>query len=234
MTKVQNLVGQKFGLLTVIELDHPVQKINEKGQKDGILYYYKCLCECGQEKIVNGFYLLGNRVKSCGCLKHKGTHFTHGLGKPDTFSHWVNMKTRCLNKNNVKYKNYGGRGITICDEWLSFENFHYWTINNGFNKDLTLERIDVNGNYEPSNCTWITMEQQAKNKRNSKIITYNGLTMNVAEWSKYLGLGRETVRERLKNGWSIKDALSPKKRSREGRWANGKPIRTPKTYFGTN
>ena len=161
-------------------------------------------------------------------------HFTHRLGKPKTYSHWVNMKTRCLNKNNVKYKSYGGRGITICTEWLKFENFHYWAINNGFKKELTLERIDVNGNYCPENCTWITMEQQAKNKRNSKIITYNGLTMNVAEWSRYLGLGKETVRERLKKGWNIQDALSPKKRSREGRWTNGKPIRTPKTDFDTN
>ncbi len=143
-------------------------------------------------------------------------HFTHRLGKPSTYSHWVNMKTRCLNKNNVKYKSYGGRGITICDEWLSFENFHYWAINNGFREDLTLERIDVNGNYEPNNCTWITMEQQAKNKRNVANYTFNGKSMNINEWTKYLGFGKETIRERLKRGWTIEEALSKplKKRGR--------------------
>lgn len=143
----------------------------------------------------------------------KKGHYTHGLGKPKTYSHWVNMKTRCLNKNNVKYKNYGGRGITICDEWINnFANFHYWALNNGFEEGLSLDRIDVNGNYEPNNCRWITMTEQAKNKRNNKNITYKGLTMNCAEWSKYLGLGKETVRERFKKGWNIERTLQPLKR----------------------
>lgn len=135
-------------------------------------------------------------------------HYTHGLGKPKTYSHWVNMKTRCLNKNNVKYKDYGGRGIKVCDEWLNFENFHYWAINNGFKSDLTLERINVNGNYEPNNCKWIPMIEQAKNKRNSRLITYNGITDTIQGWTKRLNFKKNTLRARLNNNWSVEKAFT--------------------------
>ena len=208
MLKHQDLTGQKFGLLTVIKLDHTVQKFNEKRQKNGILYFYKCICECGQEKIVNGYYLMSNKVKSCGCLKHKGTNFSHRLGRPDTYSHWSNIKTRCFNKNNKKYKSYGGRGITVCKEWLDFKNFHYWAINNGYKKGLSIERIDVNGNYEPDNCKWIPMEQQSKNRRCVINYSLNGKKMNINEWTKFLGCGKETIRERIKRGWTIEKALT--------------------------
>ena len=133
----------------------------------------------------------------------------HGLGKPKTYSHWYNMKTRCFNKNNIKYKDYGGRGITVFKEWIEFKNFHFWAIANGFKEGLSLERVDVNGNYCPENCTWITMAEQAKNKRNVILYTYNGLTMHAADWGKYLKLGKETVRNRIKNGWSLERALQP-------------------------
>lgn len=134
-------------------------------------------------------------------------HTTHGLGKPPLYSHWVNMKTRCLNKNNAKYKIYGGRGITICEEWLDFKNFHDWAMSNGFIDGLTLERIDVNGNYCPENCTWIPMVEQAKNKRTCTYLIHNGMRDTVAGWTKRMGYGRETIRERLKRGWSVKRAI---------------------------
>ena len=136
-------------------------------------------------------------------------HKTHGLGKPKTYSHWYNMKTRCFNKNNAKYKNYGGRGITVCDEWISFVNFHNWAINNGFEEGLTLERIDVNGNYCPENCTWIPMSQQAKNRRVNRMITYNGITDTIRGWTIRLGFKKETLRNRLNYyGWSVERALT--------------------------
>lgn len=136
-------------------------------------------------------------------------HKTHGLGKPATYSHWYNMKTRCFNKNNHKYKDYGARGITVCNEWVSFVNFHNWAMNNGFEEGLTLERIDVNGNYCPENCTWIPMAQQAKNKRTSRLITYNGITDTIQGWTKRLGFKKETLRNRLNYyGWSVEDALT--------------------------
>lgn len=139
----------------------------------------------------------------------KKGHITHGLGKPPTYSHWYNMKTRCFNQNNPKYKNYGARGITVCKEWISFVNFHNWAISNGFRKDLTLERIDVNSNYCPENCTWIPMEQQAKNKRTNRMITYNGITNTINGWAKRLGFKKETIRNRLNYlGWSVEKALT--------------------------
>lgn len=133
----------------------------------------------------------------------------HGLGKPATYSHWYNMKTRCFNKNNPKYKDYGGRGITVCEDWISFVNFHNWAITHGFEEGLTLERIDVNGNYCPENCTWITMAQQAKNRRVNKMITYNGITDTVRGWTIRLGFKKETLRNRLNYyGWSVERALT--------------------------
>lgn len=135
-------------------------------------------------------------------------HTTHGLGKPPLYSHWVNMKTRCFNKNNAKYKDYGGRGITICQEWLNFKIFYEWAMNNGYRKGLSIERIDVNGNYCPENCTWITMAEQARNKRTCKYITFNGITDTVTGWTNRVGFARETIRERLKRGWTVEQALT--------------------------
>lgn len=136
-------------------------------------------------------------------------HYTHGLGKPATYSHWYNMKTRCLNKNNPKYKRYGARGIKICDEWLNFKNFHEWAINNGFKDGLTIERIDNNGDYCPENCKWIPMAEQAKNKECNIMITYNGITDTLQGWTKRLGFKKNTLRARICDyGWSIEKALT--------------------------
>lgn len=133
---------------------------------------------------------------------------THGLGKPPLYSHWVNMKTRCFNKNNPKYKDYGARGITICEEWLDFKVFYEWAMSHGYAEGLSIERIDVDGNYCPDNCKWITMSEQAKNKRTNVYLTYNGITDTVAGWTKRIGCGRETLRERLKRGWSVEKTLT--------------------------
>lgn len=136
-------------------------------------------------------------------------HVTHGLGKPKTYSHWVNMKTRCLNPRNGKYKDYGARGIKICEEWFDFAKFHNWAIANGFDPNLTLDRIDVNGNYCPENCRWITHAKQASNKRTNVFITYNGITDTVTGWTKRLGFKKNTLQARLKTyGWSVEKALS--------------------------
>ena len=136
---------------------------------------------------------------------------THGLGKPPTYSHWVNMKTRCFNKNSKKYPRYGGRGITICQEWLDFKNFHEWAMSHGFKPGLSIERIDNNGNYEPSNCCWITMAEQAKNKYTNHYITYNGVTDTIKGWTKRLGLKKNTLYARINDyGWPIEKALTTK------------------------
>lgn len=142
-------------------------------------------------------------------------HTKHGLRHHPLYSHWVNMKTRCLNKNNVKYKNYGGRGITICEEWFDFKKFYDWAMSNGYKQGLSIERINVNGNYCPENCTWITMIEQASNKTTNTYIEYNGIRDTVSGWTRRMGYGKETIRERLKKGWTVERAINTKPHGRE-------------------
>lgn len=151
----KDLTGQKFTHLTPIEY-----VIGSK---------WRCRCDCGNEVIVATCHLTTGHTKSCGCLKHKAYHVTHGLGKPDTYSHWYNIKTRCFNKNHPRYKDWGGRGITMCDEWRNdFKAFHEYVTNlpnynvDGFD---SIDRIDNNGNYEPGNIRWATILMQNRNRR---------------------------------------------------------------------
>lgn len=156
-----DLTGFKFGKLKVIEESYI------KNYK----HYWLCKCECGNECIVCSSDLTIGKTKSCGCLKHKSYHITHGLGKPkETYSHWYNIKTRCFNKNHPRYKDWGGRGIIMCDEWKNdFKSFHnYVTSLEHFGEDgyNSIDRIDNNGNYEPGNIRWATVKMQNNNKRN--------------------------------------------------------------------
>ena len=122
------------------------------------------------------------------------------------------MKQRCYNKNSKSYKNYGGRGIKICDEWLSkengFLNFYNWAINNGYNSNLSIDRIDNNGNYEPSNCRWVNNLIQSNNRRNNRKLTFNGDTLNISEWAKKYNLTISTINHRLDRGWSVEKTLT--------------------------
>lgn len=195
--KLIDLTGQKFGRLTVIKymgLD--------KNHKSTWL----CRCECGNEKIIRKSDLTSGNTKSCGCYIKEITSKrskTHGLKKSPIYNIWQNMKKRCYNKNCKSYKDYGARGIKICDEWLNIINFHNWAITNGYKKGLSIERVDVNGNYEPSNCTWIPLEEQARNKRSNHLITCNGETHCIAEWAEILGIKRHKIEDRInKLKWS--------------------------------
>ena len=122
---------------------------------------------------------------------------------------WKNMKQRCYNKNHKSYHNYGGRGIEICDEWKNnFSKFHKWAIDNGYNPnaprgECTIDRINVNGNYEPSNCRWISNIEQQQNKRNNNLVTYKGETKTVTQWEKEINISRRTICRRLKEGLDI-------------------------------
>ena len=151
-----NLIGQKFGMLI------PVKYISGS--------MWLCKCDCGNESIVKTAKLTSGHTQSCGCLKHKGYHYTHRLGKPDTYSHWYNIKSRCFNKNHPRYKDWGGRGITMCDEWKNdFSKFHNYVItlpNYGEPGYTSIDRIDNNGGYKPGNIRWATSVMQNNNKRN--------------------------------------------------------------------
>ena len=127
----------------------------------------------------------------------------HGLSKTSLHKRWRSIKDRCLNPNCSRYMDYGGRGITICDEWRnSFENFRDWAFSHGYEESLTIDRINVDGNYEPDNCRWIPLSEQNMNKRNSHFLTVNGETHTLTEWSKITGISFSALKYRLKNGVS--------------------------------
>jgi hypothetical protein len=150
--KYQIEIGSKYGKLTVI-----------KEIKNGGKYSYLCLCECGKQVIKSKYYLCRSKGVSCGC--NRG-YKTHGLSRSRIYKTWEDMKTRCYNPNCRNYHNYGGRGIIVCEEWKNdFVVFYNWAMANGYTDELTIERVDVNGNYCPENCTWISLSEQSKNKR---------------------------------------------------------------------
>ena len=157
----ESVIGRIFDRLTVIGLSH-ISKYRES--------YYTCRCECGNVTVVAGGSLNGH-TRSCGCLNIENKT-THGLSHHPLYQIWVNMCRRCTNENDVSFENYGKRNIQVCWEWLnSVETFYNWAIQNGFKPGLTIERIDVNGNYCPENCTWIPGEMQARNTRRTKLNT---------------------------------------------------------------
>lgn len=128
---------------------------------------------------------------------------------------WQNMVWRCYRKEHTSYKYYGGRGIKVCEEWQKFEPFYHWAISNGYADNLTIDRINVNGDYEPSNCRWATMKAQANNRRSSHFVTYNGTTKTVAEWAEEVGISQQAMLERLSSShWSIEEAVTTKRNSR--------------------
>ena len=131
----------------------------------------------------------------------------HGKSKNRLYKIWVEMRRRCNNPNRKESKNYYSKGISICNEWNDFLLFEDWALNNGYKENLTIERIDYNGNYTPENCTWIKKEEQSKNRSSNHYITFNGKTQTLSDWSRELGIKRTTLTSRLRKGWPIEKAL---------------------------
>ena len=207
MPKFKNLTGLKFGKLTVIELDSSYTKKHKK---------WFCECDCGNFTSVFGTNLKQGVTTSCGCQSSRNNarelvkvNTTHGLSRSKIYRIYHTMKNRCYKKSSKPYNDYGGRGIIICNEWLSdFESFRNWAISNSYEEGLTLERIDVNGNYEPSNCKWITQSEQCNNKRTTLYATIKGETKTLKEWSLLSGIKYNTLHTRKRvYGWDDEDLL---------------------------
>lgn len=163
MTKINDLTEKRFGKLKVIKY----YKSNKNGRA-----LWLCQCDCGNIKVVLGNSLLNKSTLSCGCYnkeRSKELHSKHNMSNSKLYKVWQGMKTRCYNKKFMYYKNYGGRGIKMCNEWLNnFETFYIWAIKNGYKEGLTIDRINNDGNYEPINCRWTTRAEQNRNTRRNK------------------------------------------------------------------
>lgn len=203
MIKVKYLIGQKKERLTLLE------------RKGGIGVFK---CECGEIKEIKVYNVFKGSTSSCGCLNIElstkrivGHNTKHGLSKISPVrSVYYSMKARCYRKTCKEYPNYGLRGISICEEWLnSLEKFHIWSLSNGYKKGLEIDRIDVNGNYEPSNCRWITKKEQNSNKRNTLYVDFKGGKIKFVDLLKLTNIKKATIYSRIyKYGLSAEEALS--------------------------
>lgn len=197
MPRLYDLKDKEFNFLKVIEKCE-----NSIGNQ----IYWKCKCICGKEINVTTRNLRSGKVKSCGCTKSTALSDkkkTHGMTNTRIFRIWSGMKFRCYIPSSSGYENYGGRGITICPEWLGehgFENFYNWSMKNGFRAGLTIDRINNDGNYEPPNCRWTDKINQCNNRRSNRFLTARGETHTVAEWSRITGLKSATIIQRLNRG----------------------------------
>lgn len=200
MSRFIDLKNKKYNKWTVLALD----RIENRKS------YWLCKCDCGTEKIIYGGSLKSGTSKSCGCFRKESMpKKANGLAKTRINNIYHSMKSRCNNKNVKRYKNYGGRGIKVCDSWNNnFLEFYNWAINNGYDDNLTLDRINVDGNYEPNNCRWVPLEKQFYNKTDNVFYIVEGKKKCLAELCKEYNMPYQTVRKRLERGKDILNALT--------------------------
>lgn len=203
----KDLTGQRFGRLTVIGIDdRNTRKI-----------YYYCQCDCGNVKSVRADNLVCGAIRSCGCMKKEQdrinleANHSHKMSKTRPYDIWQNMKGRCYNPHNPRYDRYGGRGITVCDEWKEdFNAFYEWSVQNGYSDDLTIDRIDNDKGYSPDNCRWATQEEQARNRESNIKITIGNATKTLTEWGEIFELDYKKIimRYRRNNYRGIDDLFN--------------------------
>lgn len=207
MGRIRDLTNQRFGRLVAL-------KNVGKDKKYSLLW--ECICDCGNTVVVSSRELSREHRKSCGCLKET-YKFKHGYSKHPLYDCWVSMKARCNNKRNPKYPSYGGRGITVCEEWENdFCSFLEWSLKNGYDEQLTLDRIDNNKGYYPENCRWTTRKVQQNNTRHNRYIEYNGETKTLAQWCELLNLKYSTMLNRFSHGYTAKQAFETPIKTRQG------------------
>lgn len=193
-------------------------KVLRYSHTEGNHSFYDCEClHCGKEFATRIDGVKNGHTTSCGCLSEEWMHSgqinrKHGLTNDRAYWLWAKIKSRCYNPKAREFPNYGGRGVKMCDDWLDPEKFIKWAYENGYDKDApkgrcTLDRIDVNGDYDPENCRWVTNKQQQNNRRNNLVAKYNGETHTAAEWSEILNIPYPTMRSVIKSGKPIEKFL---------------------------
>ena len=206
----EDLTGRKFNRLTVKEFFE-----TRKNRKS----YWVCVCDCGNEVIGRSDQLKDGNTKSCGCYKREtdainaSKNHTHKGSRTRLYHIWQNMKSRCYNKNDNYYNIYGEKGVTICDEWKNdFSKFREWSEENGYNDELTIDRRDVSGGYNPNNCRWANQKEQANNRTSNLLIKHNGIERSLKQWSEELGIKYSTIHSRYYRGYRGEELFKPVKK----------------------
>ena len=206
----ENLIGRTFGHWTVLSQaeDYITPSSGQHRRR------WVCQCDCDNKTIQNILEDSLLKGKSCQCKECANKiigekNKKHNGSRTRLYQIWRDMKKRCYNSNDKEFHNYGGRGISICEQWRnSYAYFMEWALKNGYTDDLTIERIDVNQNYCPENCIWASQKVQQNNKRTNHLLTYNNETHTIAEWSDITGLNFAVIYARIKYGWSVEQTLT--------------------------
>lgn len=196
----KHYIGQRNGEITVMNVVY--KKGMTKGKETQERAMLECKCDCGNVFYIRPYQFARNEYSSCGCRKRRSPYnATHKLSKEKLYHIWETMRLRCSNPKSKRYYLYGARGIRVCDEWQNdFLAFREWALSSGYSQGLSLDRIDPDGNYEPSNCRWATIKEQQNNRRITKKATLNGVTKPVSIWCDEMGLNKKTVYERIRTG----------------------------------
>lgn len=204
MWRKVDYTGMKFGRWTVLGI--APNHITKGGYQVSM---WDCVCECGTRRSVRGNDLRLGKSVSCGCiLADNPASLKHGAAGSHLYMVYHGIRARCYNPNSNDYKHYGGRGIKICKEWEEYETFESWALKSGYRTGLTIERIDVNGDYCPNNCKWITQREQTRNKRTTIYLTAFGKTKSLLDWAEEYGKSPGVLRTRIKRGWPVEEAIS--------------------------
>ncbi len=205
MSRAIDLTGVHFGRLTVLSRSDKKDSTNTRS-------FWNCVCDCGNTTVVHRANLKSGRTLSCGCLHRENAReqaTIHGGYGTRLHRIWRGMLDRCYNELTPNYSNYGGRGIAVCEEWHNFEVFRDWALHNGYRSNLSLDRENNDGNYEPNNCRWATKRQQSNNTRRTVYVEFSGVTRPLSEWADITGINRQALWKRIcQRGWPIEKALT--------------------------